>query len=71
MEMHARMFKHEPEKQTRNPKPATMPVRTLKAKGGSVGTRGPWEPGRTGLTLTPQHERMLKWLGDEGFKIKV
>jgi nitrate reductase alpha subunit len=48
-----------------------MPVRTLKAKGGSVGTRGPWEPGRTGLTLTPQHEWMLKWLEDEGFKIKV
>ena len=71
METPALKVTHEPVKYTRNPKPASTVVRTAKAKGGSVGTRGPWEPGRTGLTLTPQHEWMLKWLEDEGFKIKV
>ena len=71
MAMPTFMLEHKPEKHARNPNPAAAPVRTLKAKGGSVGTRGPWELGRAGLTLTPQHEWMLKWLEDEGFKIKV
>ena len=65
------MVRHKPENHARNPNPAPTPVRTSKAKGGSVGTRGPWEPGRTGLTLTPQHEWMLKWLKGESIKIKV
>jgi len=64
-------FNHERKKHARNPTPASAPVRPSKAKGGSVGTRGPWEPGRTGLTLTPQHEWMLKWLNEEGVRIKV